>query len=177
MIREKDILRIGTLTKTHGLRGEIAFNFENDIFDQVDCPYLVLDIDGIFVPFFMVEYRFKGSETALISFEGIDSEEKASKLQGLDVYFPREYLQDIDFNTNEENSWLFFIGFSVIDKQAGNLGIITDVDTQTINTLFLIVAPDKREIMIPAAEDFITEIDSENKIIYFSLPEGLLDIE
>lgn len=178
MIKESEVFKIGTLAKTHGLQGEIAFRFDSDIFDRVDCPYFVLKVDGILVPFFIEEYRFKGSETALITFTDINSEEKASRLQGLDVYFPRSYYEESEGDEDVDLSWDYFIGFSAIDKHLGELGVITNVDTQTINTLFLIQNDNgSGEIIVPAVEEFIVEIDSEQKIIYFEFPEGLVDSE
>lgn len=177
MIKEGEVFKIGILTKTHGLQGEIAFRFDSDIFDRVDCPYLVLKLDGIFVPFFMDSYRFKGSETALITFEDVDSEQKASKLQGLEVYFPRTYYQEaMQAEEVDELSWDFFIGFTAIDEQAGKLGTITEVDNQTINTLFCIEKEDGEQLIIPAAEEFIINIDSEQKEVSLVLPEGLIDL-
>lgn len=176
MIRAEEVFKIGSLTKTHGLKGEIAFRFDNDIFDRVECPYFVLDIDGIFVPFFIDEYRFKGEETALITFQDIYTEEKASRLQGLDVYFPREYMleaEEVDSDLNY--SWDYFIGFQVIDQQYGELGTITQIDTQTINTLFMVENGQGEELIVPATEDFMTEIDNENKIVRFNLPQGLIE--
>ena len=90
MIRREDVYKIGRLGKPHGVKGEISFNFDDDIFDREDADYIILDIDGILVPFFIEEYRFKNDETALMILEGIDSQEKAANLTGLDVYFPRE---------------------------------------------------------------------------------------
>ena len=55
MIKQEDVYRIGRLGKPHGVRGELSFQFEDDIFDRVDADYLILDIDGILVPFFIEE--------------------------------------------------------------------------------------------------------------------------
>lgn len=175
MIKEEEIFKIGKLAKTHGLKGEIAFRFDSDVFDQVDCPYLVLKVDGIFVPFFIEEYRFKGSETALMTFEGIDSEYKASKLQGLEVFFSREYYVEASESQDLDHSWDYFVGMTAIDDNVGTLGKIVEVDTQTINTLFRIETEDGEEYIVPAVEDFILNIDPEKKELVLKLPEGLLE--
>lgn len=173
MIRENEVFKIGKLIKPHGIKGEIAFSFDNDVFDRVDCPYLICKIDGIFVPFFIKEYRFKGSETALIIFEDIDNEEKAHRLSGLEVYFPRKYYEEQE-SEEIDYSWHFFIGFKAIDEKHGDLGIIETVDESTINTLFIIHNGDK-ELLIPATEDFITGIDAKEKVLYLSLVDGLIE--
>ena len=59
MKRREDVYKIGRLGKPHGVKGEISFNFDDDIFDREDADYIILDIDGILVPFFIEEYRFK----------------------------------------------------------------------------------------------------------------------
>jgi len=172
MIKENEVFKIGKFIKPHGIKGEINFSLENDVFDRVDCPYLICRIDNILVPFFIEEYRFKGKETALIKFEDIDDEEKARRMSGLEVYFPRKYYEE-ESNEEIEYSWNFFIGFSVIDKTAGKLGIIEDIDDKTINTLFL-VKDGENELIIPATEDFIEKIDAKKKVLYLVLPEGLI---
>ena len=40
MIREEEVYRIGRLGKTHGVRGEISFLFDDDVFDRVDADFL-----------------------------------------------------------------------------------------------------------------------------------------
>ncbi|MDR0824885.1 MAG: ribosome maturation factor RimM [Prevotella sp.] len=172
MINDSEVFKIGKLIKPHGIKGEISFAFDNDVFDRVDCPYLICRVNGILVPFFIEEYRFKGSETALVTFEDIDSEEKAQRMSGLEVYFPRKYYEE-DKDDDIEYSWNFFIGFSVVDKAAGKLGVIEAVDDKTLNTLFLITNGDD-ELIIPATEDFIEKIDAKKKILYLNLPEGLI---
>ena len=175
MIREDEVLRIGKFIKPHGIKGEIAFAFDNDIFDRVDCPYLICSIDNILVPFFVKSYRFKGSDTALILLEDIESEIQAKRFNGLSVYFPRKYF---DENEEIELTLNYFIDFIVIDKQLGEIGTITDIDESTINTLFLLKRKENdNEIIIPASDDFITDIDSEKKILYVDLPSGLVDID
>jgi len=173
MISENDIFKIGKLVKPHGIKGEIAFAFENDIFDKTDCPYLICLLDGIFVPFFVEEYRFKGKDTALVKFEGLDSEEEVRRLNNTEVYFPREYFDQSE--EEAEYSWNYFIGFDVIDSELGKIGTITDIDDSTINVLFVIYNDNEEELLIPASEEFITAIEPENKTINMILPDGLID--
>lgn len=173
MIREDEVLKIGKFIKPHGIKGEITFAFDNDIFDRVDCPYLICSIDNIFVPFFIKSYRFKGRDTALVLLEDVESEIQAKRFNGLSVYFPRKYF---DNNDEVELTLSYFFDFIVIDKQLGEIGIIKDIDESTINTLFLLKKKGSDDdIIIPASDDFITDIDSENKILYVELPVGLLD--
>ena len=69
--------------------------------------------------------------------------------------------------------------FSLLDANNDNrlIGTVKSVDYSTVNTLFNVETPDGKEIMIPASEDFIIDVDTERHIILVDLPEGLLDLE
>jgi 16S rRNA processing protein RimM len=169
MIRREEVYKIGRLGKVHGIKGEISFLFDDDVFDRVDADYLVLDIDGILVPFFIEEYRFKTDSNALMKFEGIDTQERARELTGCDVYFPRALAE----NDEENLSWAEMIGYSLMDAQTGqNIGNIAAVDDTTINILFEL--EDGR--LIPASEELITNINIQKHQIEINLPEGILEL-
>ena len=169
MIRENDVYQIGKLGKTHGVKGEISFLFDDDIFDRVDADYLILKVDGIFVPFFIEEYRFRSDANAIMKFEDIDTQERARELTGCEVYFPRE-LADSD---DDSISWAAIVGFDIIEAESGNkIGRIASVDDTTLNILFCL--DDGR--LIPASEDLITAIDQQARSITMHLPAGLLDL-
>lgn len=172
MIRLEEVYCIGKFTRTHGVQGEMALSFTDDVFDRVDCPYLVCDMDGILVPFFIEEYRFKSNEVALIKFERIDTSEQAAMFTNKMVYFPKSYAEQAE---EGELSWQYFIGFAAHDTTHGDLGELVDVDESTINTLFVIERPDGEEILVPAQEEFIEDIDHDKRLIMFNLPEGLLE--
>ena len=62
MIRKEEVYKIGIFNKPHGIHGELSFTFTDDIFDRVEAEYLICLLDGIFVPFFIEEYRFRSKE-------------------------------------------------------------------------------------------------------------------
>jgi 16S rRNA processing protein RimM len=173
MIKRETVYKIGRIGKPHGIDGEVSLHFDDDIFDRTDADYLILDIDGILVPFFIDEYRFKTDETALMRFTDIDTQERARSLTGCDVYFPREHSD----NGNGCLSWAAIVGFHVVDSVSGKpIGEITRVDDSTINTLFDLRIPDGNDILIPASDELITAIDAEGRTVTMQLPDGLLDI-
>ena len=83
MIKREDVYKIGRLGKAHGVKGEVSFQFDDDIFDTTDADYLILEIDGILVPFFMEEYRFRNDSLALVKFCDVDTQQRASELRSL----------------------------------------------------------------------------------------------
>lgn len=169
MIKREDVFKIGRLGKPHGIKGEVFFQFEDDIFDRVESDYLILDMDGILVPFFMEEYRFRSDYVALVKFRRIDSQERAAELTGSDVYFPRDIAQEED----ELPTLEMLVDFDIINAETGEtIGSIASVDKQTVNILFELY--DGR--LIPASDDLIKNIDINNETITMTIPEGLLSL-
>ena len=169
MIKQEEVYKIGRLGKSHGVRGEVSFLFDDDVFDRVDADYLILDIDGILVPFFIEEYRFRSDTTALMKFEGIDTQERARELTGCDVYFPRNLAASDD----DSISWSAIVGFDIIDASTEkSIGRIASIDDSTLNILFCL----EDGHLIPASEDLITQIDQQARTITMHLPAGLIDL-
>lgn len=145
------------------------FYFDDDIFDRVECDYLVLDIDGILVPFYMDEYRFRKNSVALVKFTDVNSVERATELTNTEVYFPRALAETED----ETPTLLFLIGFDIVNAANGqHVGTITGIDDSTSNILFELSSGQ----LIPASDDLIRNIDTDNEEIVMDIPEGLLDI-
>lgn len=172
MIHKDDVFPIGQITKPHGVNGEMSFNFTSDVFDTAEAPFFIFEMDGILVPFFHEEYRFKTATTGLLKLEGVDSEDRARGFVGLTIYLPKTYLEMV---SDDEIEIDYFAGFRLIDEEKGEIGVISEVDQTTDNVLFVIPVKDD-ELLIPAGEDYIVEIDHEQKIIRVRLPEGLLDL-
>ena len=168
VIKKEEVFKIGKLGKTHGVRGDISFLFDDDVFDRVDADYLILDTDGILVPFFIEEYRFKSDSNALMKFADIDTLDRARELTGADVYFPRS------LTDNEKGmSWTEIIGYDLVDEQNGlSVGRIAAIDDSTLNILFEL----EDGKLIPASEELITDFDKHHRRITINLPEGILDI-
>ncbi len=168
-----ETFKIGRLGKTHGVKGEISFHFTDDVFDRVDADYVFIETEGLQVPFFFEEYRFRNEDTAIVKFEGIDDATRAAQFTGCDVYFPRELTDTGD----EKLTWTEIVGFTIADSGSGQtVGEITAVDLSTINTLFEVRTPEGQSLLIPANDDLIDEIDRQERRITMRIPEGLMEI-
>ena len=169
MIKKEDVYRIGQIGKSHGVKGELSFHFEDDVFDRTDADYLILEVDGILVPFFFEEYRFRTDVTAYIKFCDVDTEVQARELTGSEVFFPRS----VAHQDGACRSWAQLLGFSLIDATTGlQIGVIQSIDNTTLNVLFEL----EDGKLIPANEELITDIDGEKRQIFITLPKGLLDL-
>lgn len=169
MIKAEDVYKIGRIGKAHGIKGEVSLQFDDDIFDRVDADYLVLDVDGILVPFYMEEYRFRNDSVCLVKFCDIDTQQRAAELTGCDVYFPRALAEEAD----EMPSLASLVGFDIVEAKGNRrVGTIAAIDDQTANILFEL----EDGTLIPANDDLITDIDWEGKRITMNIPKGLLEL-
>lgn len=169
MIKAEEVYKIGRLGKAHGVKGEVSFQFDDDIFDRVDADYLVLDIDGILVPFFMEEYRFRSDSVCLVKFCNVDTQQRAQELTGCDVFFPRALAEEGD----EMPSLSMLVGFEIVNAANGKtVGRVAAIDDSTANILFEM----EDGMLIPANDDLIEVIDAEQQQIKMNIPQGLLEI-
>lgn len=177
MIVEEDIIEIGKFQKTHALKGELnaLLDIEEDYLTEGNP--LIVDIDGIYVPFYTESVRPKGATTYLIKLQGVDSVDDASRFVNKIIYGRREDMLDY-FDAEEGDVALpgDLAGYKVIDGSHGYLGNLQRIDDTTINTLMIVDEGPFGEIYIPFNEDFIEAIDNVEKEIHTILPEGLVEI-
>ena len=172
MINRDDIVQIGQFRKPHGIKGEITFLFTNNSFTTAECPFLICEMDGIFVPFRIENCRFISNTTVYIRLKNMNSDREACILSHKEVFFPKKhFIENIE---NDFFAWDYCIGFTLADERLGIIGRIVDIDSTTINTLF-IVKKGNEEILIPAVEEFIIRIDENQEEIWVTLPEGLVE--
>lgn len=169
MLKKEDFVYYGKFLKPHGTKGEIGLQSDGFTLGD-DCDYVACDIDGILVPFFFETIRSKSSDISIVKVERMESAEDVRFLTNRDTYIPRQWVEE-----SEELTWSYFKGFKAIDTELGELGEIVDVNDSTMNTLF-VVEGENDETLIPAQEEFIVNIDHENKEIIFELPEGLVSM-
>ena len=194
MILDSDVFSIGRFTRTHGIHGAIEVHFTDDVFDRGEADYVFLKIDGLYVPFFLEDYRFKGSESALFTLDGIDSDTAARELVGQTVYYPLDARPAEDEATI--SSLRAFTGFRllIIDRQAlaetaegGDetsedgvptleLGTVKHVETTTANTLLTVEVEGGEDVLLPLHDDFVVDYDLRERYLVLDVPEGLIDL-
>lgn len=172
MITEDEVYKIGTLTRVHALRGEVSLSFTDDVWDRADASYLILRIDGILVPFQLEEYRFRSDSVALVKFLHVDDSDAAQELVGSEVYFPVALTPEED---PVDYTWAHFTGFSISDELLGDLGTVVSVEDSTANVLFCVEGR-YGDLLLPAVEEFIVDIDHAGRHVTMHLPEGLVDL-
>lgn len=184
MIEESQILNCGKFFRTHALKGELNVVCEGVSNEILDEGYpVIVDMDGIYVPFYVESFRPKGAYGCLISLEGVDSVEEAQKFVNKEFFMlKKDVAEFMDVEEDELVEADDYIGWRVNVEGYGYIGNIEDIDTSTPNWLLLVRPKDDSDIIyIPFNEEFIISINdvsddpSENGIT-LSLPEGVIDL-
>lgn len=178
MIRNSEVFKIGFITKQRGLRGEVEMSFTDDCFDSGTSDYLVIEMDGILVPFFWEEYSFKTDDTAIIKFEDIDTDIKARTLVKHSVYYPKKH---VTTPKNQKDcatlsSYKALTGFEVLNAKSEILGKIVHVDDSSANILLTINHEGSKELLVPFHNDFLIAFDLRERTIQIDIPEELLHL-
>ena len=169
MIRDDETIRIGTVTRTHGNRGEVQCLTCNGLWEEADAEFLVLRLDGIQVPFRVTDWRSKGADTLLFTLDGIDSEQKAQALAGAEALMLRRDVATDDGGEADMTAWQDLTGWHLYTAGGGCAGVIRRVDESTAN----ILAETDKGRLLPLHEDLIVRFDTVKKELQLSLPDDI----
>jgi 16S rRNA processing protein RimM len=171
-ISELDLVKIGEIVKAHGYKGELVIKLSTDFDNLKETEPIFIEIDGIFVPFFFsyAPKTFKKSST-IVKLENLDSDNEVKELIKCNVLLPSEKIKQSNDN---EKVFETLEGYKVFDKDnfIGIAGEFLNIPSNPILT----VLKNNNEILIPINDEFLVEVDSNNKKIIFKLPDGLIDI-
>jgi 16S rRNA processing protein RimM len=166
-----DYRLLGSVVKTRSFSGEVVVRSIRTTQEiKKNQKHVMINIDGILVPFFIVSWQSLSDKEIILKFRDIETKEKAEKLKDKEIYLPRT-----EINTNIRSGTDDLSGYQVIDVRIGILGKSEGIMEIPGNEL-LKVKYRKREILLPIQEGLILEIDSKKKLIKVDLPEGLLEI-
>ena len=178
MIEQEQLIEVGRITKTHGLAGELNVTVTDHVFaDVASCPYFVIGMDGIFVPFFVEDWRMRGSAAMLLRLQGVTTVDAAEPFCGSTLWFDRRCFAAAEaaaYDAVKEEE-LGLVGYTLADTALGQLGTIVAIDDQTANVLFVVERPDGSELLVPAADDLVDSIDDETRSVTMHLPAGLVN--
>ena len=163
MITAEQVISIGRITRTHGKRGEIQCLMNNEYWDNADATFLIISINNIFVPFRVTDWRGKGSDSLIFQLDHITDEQTAQQFIGCQAYM---LLSDMNEEDEIMPTWQSLLGYTILDTDQGELGVITHVDETTINTLITL----NNNQLIPLHEDFIINIEPNKQLITICLP-------
>ncbi len=168
-----DCFYLGKIVRKYSFKGELLIKLDTDqpeIYEHLDAVFIF--IRNTLIPFFIETSQLHKSDLLRVKFEEVTTEEDADALLKSDVYLPLELLPKL-----EGNKFYFheIIGFKIIDKNFGKVGIIKAINDSTSQALFE-VDRDGIEILIPMNDEFIVKVDREAETIWVETPEGLINL-
>ncbi|MGY3054514.1 16S rRNA processing protein RimM [Pedobacter sp. UYEF25] len=171
-MQKEETFYIGYVTKTKGLKGELQVFFEFADYDQLAPEIIFADMNGKLVPYFVSTYKLQKNSTGYFYFDDLDHIDKAQLLVKKKLYLP---LAEMPERGEEEFRYTDLKGFTAVDQTLGKLGEITEVHEYPQQFVAAVFYKEK-EVLFPLNEDFIVEIDEDEKLLTLDLPEGLLDV-
>jgi len=169
---------VGKITKSFGNRGELTLNLYDTFPEDFNTEEpLIVHIDDLAVPLFCDLFTRRGANGALVCFADFDTPKRASELIGREVFLPESRTEKSDDSEDTEEGLYLedFVGFKAVFKGTGKEGTVTDFADDGFNPLF-VIDYDGREVLVPAADDFIESFSARRRKIVFDLPEGLLEL-
>lgn len=162
---------LGTISRKFSYKGEVVLQINPDLDNYPEnIKSVFVEIQQKRIPFFIEFTKAHKKNSIRIKFEDINTEEEAEKLVKRDTYVLKSEL-DIDDTFSLKD----LIGFTAFDENDNPIGEIRALNTSTPQALFELTSA-KGDLLIPVNEEWILEIDENNKSIYFELPDGLLDL-
>lgn len=165
---EPAFLAIGKLRRPHGVRGEIMMDVLTDFPERLK-PGLQLFVGPDYIPLQLRSQRSHG-QTLLMSFEGYNSPEKVGELRNQIVYATAFDLPEL-----EEDEYYFheLLGLDVVAETGESLGKLTEILETGANDVYVVQPDNGPEILLPATEEVILDIDLEQGTMHVNLLPGL----
>lgn len=168
----EQLFNIGRLVATFGVDGQLVLQHalgKKTALKGLEVMMVEIKRDDI-IPYFVTEVKIKNDTEVYVTFEDIDTKEKAKKLVPRPVW-----LKESDFKKYvAKSSTISLLGYIILDNEV-ELSEIVEVIEQPHQILAKIMYQQK-EMLIPINEAFIVKVDHKNKRVVLDLPEGLLDI-
>ena len=168
----EDCFRVGSILKPKGLKGELHIYVDFDGLDNISFSTIFLEISGKLVPYFVESVKYLQKNAAYLFLEDIDTIEKAALLVKKNIYLPNKLKPK---KKKSEFTLLDLVGFTAIDEDEGELGVITAVHEYP-KQFIAALSYKNCEVLFPLNEDIIKSIDVVKNIVLVNLPEGLLDV-
>ena len=168
----EQFLRVGVISSTHGIRGEVK------VYPTTDDPERFLDLDEVILDtgrehkILEIEGVKFFKNQVILKFKGYDNINDIEKYLKKDLLVDREHAVELGEN---ENFIADLIDMEVVTDEGKVLGTLTDVIETGANDVYAVKTPEGKEILLPAIRDCILDVNVDEKRMTVLVMEGLLD--
>ena len=169
----EDLLKVGVITTTHGVRGEVKvypttddprrFRRLKEVVLDTGKEKMNLEIEG--VKFF--------KQFVILKFKGLDNINDIEKYRQKSLYVTRKNAVRLQ---RDEYFIADLIGLNVQDEDGKELGTVKDVIETGANDVYEVEMADGKSLLLPAIKQCILNVDVENGTMQVYVLEGLLDL-
>lgn len=166
----EDLLQIGVITSTHGIRGEVkVFPTTNDNNRFKKLKECFIEFRNEIIPVKVVGCKFF-KNMVILKFEGIDNINDVEKFKQCKLLVDREHAVKLEPN---EYFVTDLIGISVYKEDGSLLGVLNEVIATGANDVYVITGEDKKEWLLPAIKECILSVDMPEKKMTVCLMKGM----
>ncbi len=166
----EDLLQIGVITTTHGVRGEVkVFPTTDDPMRFKKLKQVILDTGKEQIELEVAGARFF-KNLVILKFKGIDNINDVEQYRQKSLYVTRENAVPLG-----ENEYFIadLIGLKVVSDEGEELGDLSDVLQTGANDVYVVSKENTPDLLIPAIRDCIRQVDIENGTMQVHLLAGL----
>jgi 16S rRNA processing protein RimM len=169
-----DHFQLGTLVRTHGVKGDFLALLDTDSpgrYKKLNVVYL--EVDDVLKEYNVTKITVQERErTAKLHLQGIEDMTTAENYLKCRLFLPLSQLPKL---RGKKFYFHEIIGFTVVDKERGTLGPITTVYDRAEQPVIEFDYQNCK-VLFPVHDKLITKIDREAQLFHVQLPEGLIDI-
>lgn len=166
--------KVGKIKDAHGLKGDLyVLIFSKDTSWLKQLTTFALGPDESNLKTYTVEKAKVFKDGLMLKPKDVTDRNQSEALKGQMFYIPEELL------VSDEGETIFLDEILNFDFYSGdeNIGVITGFSSNGFQDLLIVKkTKDQKDAEVPFVEDFIENIDFENRRVIMNLPEGLLDL-
>lgn len=167
----EDMLQVGVITQTHGVRGEVkVFPTTDDVNRFKKLKQVILDTGKETMPLEIQSVKFF-KQFVILKFKGIDNINDIEKYKRCSLYVTREHAVPLE---EDECFIADMIGMEVCTEDGNIFGTLKDVIETGANDVYVIESAEHGEVLVPAIKECIRSVDIEKGQMMIHLMDGLI---
>lgn len=167
----EQMLQVGVITATHGIRGEVkVYPTTDDATRFDDLKRVILDAGKQQIPLEIQSVKYF-KQFVILKFKGIDNINDIERYKKCPLLISREDAVDL-----EEDEYFIadIIGMEVYTEDGSHFGTMKDVMETGANDVYIIDSKEYGEVLLPAIKECILNVDEEEGKITVHIMDGLL---
>lgn len=168
----EQMLRVGVITSTHGVRGEVKVFPTTDDAKRFKTLKKVI-LDGREPLELSIEQVKFFKNMVILKFKGYDNINDVETWRQRDLLITRDQAVGLK---EDEYFITDLIGLTVVNEEEAVLGRVKDVMETGANDVYVVELTGGKELLLPAIKDCILNVDLEGGRMKVHVLDGLMDL-